>query len=75
MEDKVVTFRPRMVAKEPVREERQTTLYDLKCYPVDIRGAVTFGRLASGLATVGLTVRIDPRSGRVVITDDALEND
>jgi hypothetical protein len=27
----------------------------------------------SGLATVGLTVRIDARSGRVVITDDTCE--
>jgi hypothetical protein len=28
--------------------------------------------LMSGLATVGLTVRVDARSGRVVITDDLL---
>jgi hypothetical protein len=39
-------------------------------FPVDIRGNVTFGRLMSGLATVGLTVRVDARSGRVIITDD-----
>jgi hypothetical protein len=41
-------------------------------YPVDIRGNITFGRLMSGLATVGLTVRVDARSGRVLITDDLL---
>ncbi len=39
-------------------------------FPVDIRGNITFGRLMSGLATVGLTVRVDARTGRVVITDD-----
>jgi hypothetical protein len=42
-------------------------------FPVDIRGQVTFGRLMKGLATVGLTVRVDTRSGRVVITDDEWE--
>jgi hypothetical protein len=26
----------------------------------------------SGLATVGLTVRVDARSGRVIITDDLI---
>jgi hypothetical protein len=41
-------------------------------FPVDIRGHVTFGRLLSGLSTVGLTVRIDARSGRIVITDESL---
>jgi hypothetical protein len=47
---------------------------DMECYPVDIRGRVTFGRLLSGLAHVGLTVRIDARSGRVVITDEHWEH-
>jgi len=46
---------------------------DMERYPVDIRGHVTFGRLLSGLSQVGLTVRIDPRTGRVVITDDMYE--
>jgi hypothetical protein len=46
---------------------------DMERYPVDIRGHVTFGRLVSGLSQVGLTVRIDPRTGRVVITDDMYE--
>jgi hypothetical protein len=40
-------------------------------FPVDIRGNVTFGRLMSGLSTVGLTVRVDARTGRVVIADEA----
>lgn len=39
-------------------------------FPVDIRGNIAFGRLLSGLSTVGLTVRIDSGSGRIVITDD-----
>ncbi len=43
-------------------------------FPVDIRGNVTFGRLMSGLATVGLTVRVDARSGRVIITDDSFSD-
>jgi hypothetical protein len=55
------------------RIEREQAAIDMEAYPVDIRGSVTFGRLMSGLATVGLTVRIDCRSGRVVITDDAWE--
>lgn len=46
---------------------------DMHRYPVDIRGQVTFGRLMSGLATVGLSVRIDSRSGRVIITDENWE--
>ena len=33
----------------------------MRRYPVDIRGNVTFGRLMQGLATVGLTVRLDAR--------------
>jgi hypothetical protein len=47
---------------------------DMNRFPVDIRGHVTFGRLISGLSTVGLTVRVDVHSGRVVITDDAWED-
>ncbi len=54
------------------RAEREA-LVDMERFPVDIRGSVTFGRLMSGLATVGLTVRIDARSGRIVITDDTWE--
>jgi hypothetical protein len=42
---------------------------EMRRYPVDIRGNVTFGRLMQGLATVGLTVRLDARTGHVVITD------
>ena len=45
----------------------------MRRYPVDIRGNVTFGRLMKGLATVGLTVRVDPRTGHVVIADDPVE--
>jgi hypothetical protein len=41
----------------------------MRRYPVDIRGNVTFGRLMQGLATVGLTVRLDPRTGHVIIAD------
>ncbi len=47
--------------------------FDMQRFPVDIRGNVTFGRLMSGLSAVGLTVRVDARSGRVVISDDADE--
>lgn len=69
--DNVIPFRSspqrsRVVEPEPVS-------IDMDRYPVDIRGNVTFGRLMSGLATVGLTVRVDSRSGCVVITDDAWE--
>ena len=53
--------------------EHETASIDMNRFPVDIRGHVTFGRLMSGLATVGLTVRVDVRSGRVVITDNAWE--
>lgn len=66
--DKVVMFRPRQQAARPV--EAEPTSFAMERFPVDIRGNVTFGRLMSGLATVGLTVRVDARSGRVVITDD-----
>jgi len=66
--DNVVMFRQRREpAPEPVAEP---TSFAMERFPVDIRGNVTFGRLMSGLATVGLTVRVDARSGRVVITDD-----
>jgi len=53
--------------------EHVSAAIDMQRFPVDIRGQVTFGRLVSGLATVGLTVRVDARSGRVVITDDTWE--
>jgi hypothetical protein len=72
--DNVIPFRPHhqraRVECEPEPEPRSL---DMERFPVDIRGNVTFGRLMSGLATVGLTVRIDVRSGRVVITDDTWE--
>jgi hypothetical protein len=69
--DKVVMFRPR---QQPAARPAQTqpTSFAMERFPVDIRGNVTFGRLMSGLATVGLTVRVDARSGRVIITDDLL---
>ncbi len=66
--EKVVAFRPR---RPVVRcTEHEMSFSEMERFPVDIRGNITFGRLMTGLATVGLTVRIDPRSGRVVITDD-----
>ncbi len=66
--DNVVMFRQRREpAPEPVAPG--PTSFAMARFPVDIRGNVTFGRLMSGLATVGLTVRVDARSGRVVITD------
>jgi hypothetical protein len=70
--DNVTTLelRPAPGPCEPAYEHASV---DMQRYPVDIRGHVTFGRLMSGLATVGLSVRVDPRSGRVVITDDAWE--
>jgi hypothetical protein len=70
--DNVTTLelRPVQTVREPTYEH---ACVDMQRYPVDIRGHVTFGRLMSGLATVGLSVRIDPRSGRVVITDDSWE--
>lgn len=66
------------VLKARAKARHQPQLYDqasvdMQRYPVDIRGQVTFGRLMSGLATVGLSVRIDARSGRVIITDDRWE--
>jgi len=67
-DDNVLTFPARPQASRRCKHERP--LDDLMRYPVDIRGDVAFGRLMEGLATVGLTARIDARSGRVVITDD-----
>ena len=72
--DKVVMFRPRQqpASERVAAAETEPTSFAMERFPVDIRGNVTFGRLMSGLATVGLTVRVDARSGRVVITDDLL---
>jgi hypothetical protein len=67
----VVPFRPRGPRPEPI--DADLGVIDMERYPVDIRGHVTFGRLVSGLSQVGLTVRIDPRTGRVVITDEMYE--
>lgn len=67
--DKIVMFRPRQQTAARAQEPEPTS-FAMERFPVDIRGNVTFGRLMSGLATVGLTVRVDARSGRVVITDD-----
>jgi hypothetical protein len=70
--DNVVMFRPRV--RVPARRaEPELAPSDMQRYPVDIRGDVTFGRLMSGLSTVGLTVRVDARSGRVVIADEGIE--
>jgi hypothetical protein len=69
--DKVVMFRPRQQAVAERTDEGEPTSYAMERFPVDIRGNVTFGRLMSGLATVGLTVRVDAHSGRVVITDES----
>jgi hypothetical protein len=70
--DNVVTLKPR-ATRTAQQATHEHTAVGMQRYPVDIRGHVTFGRLMSGLATVGLSVRVDPRSGRVVITDDAWE--
>jgi hypothetical protein len=70
--DNVVPFRSSK-PQQPTRLDPDKGGIDMERYPVDIRGNVTFGRLMSGLATVGLTVRIDSRSGCVVITDDNWE--
>jgi hypothetical protein len=67
--DKVVMFRPRQQAAARQMEPGPAS-FAMDRFPVDIRGNVTFGRLMSGLATVGLTVRVDARSGRVIIADD-----
>jgi len=68
--DKVLKFRPRPQPMPQYADEQRTS-FAMERFPVDIRGNVTFGRLMSGLATVGLTVRVDARTGRVVITDDS----
>ena len=68
--DNVVMFRPR-APKRATQRERAERSFDMERFPVDIRGNVTFGRLMSGLSTVGLTVRVDARTGRVVIADEA----
>lgn len=67
-DDNVVPFRPR--SKHQPQYASADPSLDARRYPVDIRGNVTFGRLMSGLATVGLTVRVDARSGHVVIADE-----
>ena len=69
--DNVIAFRPR--SRQTGRTIDISGIIDMQRYPVDIRGHVTFGRLLSGLSTVGLTVHFDPRSGRMVITDETLE--
>ena len=69
--DNVVMFRPRPAASR--RAEAEAPSFEMERFPVDIRGNVTFGRLMSGLATVGLSVRVDARSGRVIITDDLVD--
>jgi hypothetical protein len=70
-EDNILPFRPR-ARTEPQYPSADPSLdsHDSKRYPVDIRGNVTFGRLMSGLSTVGLTVRVDARSGHVIIADE-----
>jgi hypothetical protein len=70
-DDNVIAFRPR--AQQSACAEDAAGVINMQRYPVDIRGYVTFGRLLSGLSSVGLTVHIDSRSGRVVITDEVLE--
>jgi hypothetical protein len=67
-EDNILPFRPR--AKAQPRYASADPALDSQRYPVDIRGNVTFGRLMSGLSTVGLTVRVDARSGHVIIADE-----
>lgn len=69
-EDNVVAFRPR-APKRAAQAEPVERSFEMERFPVDIRGNVTFGRLMSGLSTVGLTVRVDARTGRVVIADEA----
>jgi hypothetical protein len=68
---KVVPFRPRSRLKAAARRAQAEQIADdMDRFAVDIRGHVTVGRLMSGLATVGLTVRMDARSGRVIIADE-----
>ena len=73
--DNVVMFRPRP-SQQPALEDTdaESTSFEMQRFPVDIRGNVTFGRLMSGLATVGLTVRVDARSGRVIIADALIDD-
>ena len=73
-DDNVVMLHSRLRAAQTARRTSRAPMLeeDMKRFPVDIRGNVTFGRLMSGLATVGLTVRVDARSGRVIIADDVL---
>jgi hypothetical protein len=70
-DDNVIAFPVRNARQK--RDEYEPACVNMERFPVDIRGEVTFGRLMSGLATVGLTVRVDTRSGRVIITDDEWE--
>jgi hypothetical protein len=70
--DNVIQLWPHQRGRARARREALVP-NDLQSLTVDIRGNVTFGRLMDGLASVGLTVRMDARSGRVVITDDASE--
>ena len=71
----VVQFRPRPKA-QPQHVSQYASAnpsFDEQRFPVDIRGNITFGRLMSGLSTVGLSVRVDARSGRVIIADELSE--
>jgi hypothetical protein len=68
----VVQFRPRPKPQQARYASADPSL-EAQRFPVDIRGNVTFGRLMSGLSTVGLTVRVDARSGRVIIADELSE--
>ena len=82
--DNVIQFRARRRATPDVGSMAVTSVgvtsvtcaqdvAEMARYSVDIHGNITFGRLLHGLATVGLTVCIDPHSGRVLITDSACE--
>ena len=71
--DKVLMFRPRQ-PQVSRQADHEPNSFAAERFPVDIRGNVTFGRLMSGLATVGLTARVDARSGRVIITDDSFSD-
>jgi hypothetical protein len=70
--DNVIPLRPRQ--QSCVRTLREPAIpQDFQRFPVDIRGQITLGRLMDGLSSVGLTIRMDAQSGRIVITDDAWE--
>lgn len=60
--DNVIPFARHAVEPPQATEER---------FPIDISGSVPFERLARGLATVGLSVRYDARSKRVVIVAES----